>query len=179
VASNCLERVSISTSMLFLPHTDLTHLQCLICLDDYVPEADLRLLSCKHAFHKSCVDQWLQTGKNNCPACRTTVSSSQVSLSKNWLLTACLIRVYRRVPNQFRPLQSHHPRETARLYSEYHQYKNMHVRYPSCFWHHRPHCHCLTLIASCSIPIFDISCPSYPCQRNHPSTTSWVFHVLY
>jgi len=52
VASNCLER-------------------CLICLDDYVPEADLRLLSCKHAFHKTCVDQWLQIGKNNCPACRT------------------------------------------------------------------------------------------------------------
>jgi len=52
VASNCMER-------------------CLICLDDYVPEDDLRLLNCKHAFHKSCVDQWLQTGKNNCPACRT------------------------------------------------------------------------------------------------------------
>jgi len=52
VASNCLER-------------------CLICLDDYEPEVDLRLLKCRHAFHKSCVDQWLQTGKNNCPACRT------------------------------------------------------------------------------------------------------------
>ncbi|KIM78467.1 hypothetical protein PILCRDRAFT_824363 [Piloderma croceum F 1598] len=52
IASNCMER-------------------CLICLDDYVPETDLRLLKCKHAFHKSCVDQWLQTGKNNCPACRT------------------------------------------------------------------------------------------------------------
>jgi len=52
VASNCMER-------------------CLICLDDYVPETDLRLLKCKHAFHKNCVDQWLQTGKNNCPACRT------------------------------------------------------------------------------------------------------------
>jgi len=78
-------------------------------------------------------------------------------------------RVYRRVLNQFRPLQSHHPRETARLYKPY---KNMHVRYPSCFWHQCPHCRCLTLLASCSIPIFDISCPSCPCQRNHPSTTS-------
>jgi len=52
VAPNCLDR-------------------CLICLDDYEPEDDLRLLSCKHAFHKSCVDQWLQIGKNNCPACRS------------------------------------------------------------------------------------------------------------
>jgi len=52
VASNCMER-------------------CLICLDDYEPEDDLRLLKCKHAFHKNCVDQWLETGKNNCPACRS------------------------------------------------------------------------------------------------------------
>ncbi|KAH8114585.1 hypothetical protein DFH11DRAFT_172893 [Phellopilus nigrolimitatus] len=52
VASNCVDR-------------------CLICLDDYKPEDDLRLLSCKHAFHKACVDQWLKTGRNNCPACRS------------------------------------------------------------------------------------------------------------
>jgi len=52
VSSNCLDR-------------------CLICLDDYNPQDQLRLLSCKHAFHKTCVDEWLTVGKNNCPACRT------------------------------------------------------------------------------------------------------------
>ncbi|KAG1751033.1 hypothetical protein EDB19DRAFT_1267650 [Suillus lakei] len=52
VATNCVDR-------------------CLICLDDYVPDDDLRVLSCKHAFHQGCVDKWLQTGRNNCPACRT------------------------------------------------------------------------------------------------------------
>ncbi|KAI0689416.1 hypothetical protein C8T65DRAFT_746191 [Cerioporus squamosus] len=52
VASNCVER-------------------CLICLDDYDAEDDLRLMTCKHAFHKDCVDRWLQVGRNNCPACRT------------------------------------------------------------------------------------------------------------
>lgn len=31
-------------------------------------------MTCRHAFHKDCVDKWLQTGKNNCPACRSTVS---------------------------------------------------------------------------------------------------------
>ena len=30
-------------------------------------------MSCRHAFHRTCVDEWLQTGRNNCPACRTTV----------------------------------------------------------------------------------------------------------
>lgn len=52
VASNCVDR-------------------CLICLDDYFAEDDLRVMSCKHAFHKNCVDKWLETGRNNCPACRS------------------------------------------------------------------------------------------------------------
>ncbi|KAF8874636.1 hypothetical protein CPB84DRAFT_1853542 [Gymnopilus junonius] len=53
VASNCLDR-------------------CLICLDDYDAEDPIRIMSCRHAFHKGCVDEWLQTGRNNCPACRST-----------------------------------------------------------------------------------------------------------
>ncbi|EAU80868.2 hypothetical protein CC1G_03044 [Coprinopsis cinerea okayama7 len=53
VAYNCIER-------------------CLICLDDYDHEDDIRIMNCRHAFHKDCVDKWLQTGKNNCPACRST-----------------------------------------------------------------------------------------------------------
>ncbi|TDL22093.1 hypothetical protein BD410DRAFT_788775 [Rickenella mellea] len=53
IASNCVEK-------------------CLVCLDDYAADDDLRLMSCKHAFHKQCVDKWLETGRNNCPACRST-----------------------------------------------------------------------------------------------------------
>ncbi|KAG8214705.1 hypothetical protein J3R82DRAFT_9790 [Butyriboletus roseoflavus] len=52
VASNCIDR-------------------CLICLDDYNPQDELRVLTCKHTFHQGCVDRWLETGRNNCPACRT------------------------------------------------------------------------------------------------------------
>uniref|UniRef100_A0A0W0FFD5 RING-type domain-containing protein n=1 Tax=Moniliophthora roreri TaxID=221103 RepID=A0A0W0FFD5_MONRR len=53
--------------------------RCLICLDDYVPEDDVRVLTCKHAFHMECVDKWLQEGKNNCPACRGTGVASSSS----------------------------------------------------------------------------------------------------
>lgn len=62
VATNCVDR-------------------CLICLDDYVPDDDLRVLSCKHAFHQGCVDKWLQTGRNNCPACRTKGVDNETSPS--------------------------------------------------------------------------------------------------
>lgn len=49
--------------------------QCLVCLDDYEPEQELRVMKCRHAFHKECVDKWLTVGRNNCPACRTKVRS--------------------------------------------------------------------------------------------------------
>jgi hypothetical protein len=47
--------------------------RCLVCLDDYAPEDACRLMACKHAFHRECVDRWMATGRNNCPACRGAV----------------------------------------------------------------------------------------------------------
>ncbi|KAJ7235102.1 hypothetical protein B0H12DRAFT_1142133 [Mycena haematopus] len=52
VVANCVER-------------------CLICLDEYDLADEIRVLSCRHAFHLGCVDRWLEEGRNNCPACRT------------------------------------------------------------------------------------------------------------
>ena len=60
-------------------------MQCLICLDDYQPEEDIRVMSCRHAFHQTCVDEWLQTGRNNCPACRTTVRPKSICFSMQYL----------------------------------------------------------------------------------------------
>ncbi|KAL1407759.1 hypothetical protein Q8F55_007193 [Vanrija albida] len=45
--------------------------RCMVCLSDYEPEEDLRLLKCRHAFHRDCVDHWLTDGRNSCPTCRT------------------------------------------------------------------------------------------------------------
>ncbi|WBW74673.1 ubiquitin-protein ligase E3 [Schizosaccharomyces osmophilus] len=45
---------------------------CLICLEPF--ECNVlcrRLKSCKHFYHKDCVDQWLTTGNNSCPLCRS------------------------------------------------------------------------------------------------------------
>ncbi|KIM26402.1 hypothetical protein M408DRAFT_16925 [Serendipita vermifera MAFF 305830] len=48
----------------------LTIEQCLICLEEYADDAEVRLLGCTHAFHRSCVDRWLTEGQNGCPLCR-------------------------------------------------------------------------------------------------------------
>lgn len=45
--------------------------RCMVCLADYEPEDECRVLKCRHAFHTECVDQWLTTGRNSCPSCRT------------------------------------------------------------------------------------------------------------
>lgn len=45
--------------------------RCLICLSDYEAAEEVRQLSsCKHIYHKECIDQWLTTGRNSCPLCR-------------------------------------------------------------------------------------------------------------
>ena len=40
-------------------------------MGDYEPEEECRVLKCRHAFHKDCVDHWLSSGRNSCPACRS------------------------------------------------------------------------------------------------------------
>lgn len=44
--------------------------KCLICLDDYTEDRQLRQMSCMHAFHRDCIDRWLTEGQNGCPMCR-------------------------------------------------------------------------------------------------------------
>lgn len=50
--------------------TDLP-LRFTVCLEDYEEDEDIRILNCRHCFHQPCVDTWLSTGANTCPACRT------------------------------------------------------------------------------------------------------------
>ncbi|KAJ3685246.1 hypothetical protein LUZ61_014410 [Rhynchospora tenuis] len=48
-------------------------MECAVCLSAYTDNELLRLLpACKHAFHLSCVDQWLEH-HSSCPLCRASV----------------------------------------------------------------------------------------------------------
>ncbi|XP_060048816.1 RING finger protein 215 isoform X2 [Erinaceus europaeus] len=42
---------------------------CAVCLDDFRPKQWLRVLPCKHEFHRDCVDPWLLQ-QQTCPLCK-------------------------------------------------------------------------------------------------------------
>jgi|GEM_PF-5155354 hypothetical protein len=53
---------------------------CSLCSE--VDARPIRQLSCKHIFHKACVDHWLATADSNnvrCPLCRAEVTDADVS----------------------------------------------------------------------------------------------------
>lgn len=43
---------------------------CIICLDDYKNDDKIRVILCKHHFHKECSDKWFKL-RTTCPVCRT------------------------------------------------------------------------------------------------------------
>jgi hypothetical protein len=43
---------------------------CAICIDTLEDDDDIRGLTCGHAFHAACVDQWLTTRRAICPLCK-------------------------------------------------------------------------------------------------------------
>ncbi|KAJ3118541.1 hypothetical protein HK098_005909 [Nowakowskiella sp. JEL0407] len=47
-----------------------TRERCSICLADYADGDELRMLTCRHAFHKNCFDEWVVEYVNSCPICR-------------------------------------------------------------------------------------------------------------
>ncbi|KNA02964.1 hypothetical protein SOVF_213590 [Spinacia oleracea] len=51
--------------------------ECPICLAVFIQGDELRQLnSCKHLFHRSCIDKWLST-HCNCPVCRAFIVNNQ------------------------------------------------------------------------------------------------------
>jgi len=47
---------------------------CVICIADFKPGEQIRTLSCKHVFHKPCIDSWLET-HSTCPLCNIQLAT--------------------------------------------------------------------------------------------------------
>ncbi|ELA42059.1 uncharacterized protein VICG_00908 [Vittaforma corneae ATCC 50505] len=52
---------------------DLEFTECSICLDIFQVNEEVRVLSCKHCFHRNCIDSWLRS-MLKCPICRNSVT---------------------------------------------------------------------------------------------------------
>ncbi|KAJ0240529.1 E3 ubiquitin-protein ligase RHA2B [Hirschfeldia incana] len=48
---------------------------CIVCLSTMKTGEEVRKLDCRHVFHKSCLEGWLQHLNFNCPLCRSTLIS--------------------------------------------------------------------------------------------------------
>ncbi|KAG2261720.1 hypothetical protein Bca52824_068799 [Brassica carinata] len=48
---------------------------CIVCLSTLETGEEVRKLDCRHVFHKSCLEGWLQHLNFNCPLCRSTLIS--------------------------------------------------------------------------------------------------------
>jgi len=45
---------------------------CAVCLFEFSKEEEIRCMrNCKHIFHRSCVDRWINDNHKTCPLCRT------------------------------------------------------------------------------------------------------------
>jgi hypothetical protein len=47
---------------------------CVVCMQDFEQNDELRVLPCSHEFHTQCVDRWLKV-KKDCPLCRRDINS--------------------------------------------------------------------------------------------------------
>lgn len=63
--------------------------RCLICLDEYEPGQECRILRCRHGYHKECVDHWLSNGRDSCPACRTAGQSWSCKVTWELMFFSC------------------------------------------------------------------------------------------
>ncbi|KAI8552212.1 hypothetical protein RHMOL_Rhmol06G0248700 [Rhododendron molle] len=45
--------------------------QCIVCLTEFEPDAEVDRLRCGHVFHRMCLEKWLKSRKLTCPLCRT------------------------------------------------------------------------------------------------------------
>ena len=57
--------------------------KCVICMEKYKINEDIKTLPCFHIFHKDCIEQWLKAGKDTCPICKNKVNNNDLGMDFN------------------------------------------------------------------------------------------------
>ena len=52
--------------------------KCVICMEKYVINDEVKTLPCFHLFHKDCIEHWLKAGKDTCPICKNKVNIDEL-----------------------------------------------------------------------------------------------------
>lgn len=59
---------------------------CVVCQNSFEEGEQVRMLPCRHVFHRRCFDGWLHHDKFNCPLCRSPLfSDDRVALTERRL----------------------------------------------------------------------------------------------
>ncbi|KAI9170037.1 hypothetical protein LWI28_021452 [Acer negundo] len=48
-------------------------MECCVCLSGFQVDEEVSELSCKHFFHKGCLDKWFDNNHTTCPLCRSVL----------------------------------------------------------------------------------------------------------
>ncbi|XP_050228931.1 E3 ubiquitin-protein ligase RHA2A-like [Mercurialis annua] len=60
---------------------------CCVCLSRLKGGENVRVLFCKHKFHKVCIDRWFKACRKTCPICRFTIGEEEGSYKREEQLT--------------------------------------------------------------------------------------------
>lgn len=50
-----------------------TLMECCVCLSGFEADQEVSELSCKHFFHKGCLEKWFDNQHSTCPLCRSVL----------------------------------------------------------------------------------------------------------
>ncbi|XP_059903608.1 RING finger protein 150-like [Gadus macrocephalus] len=71
-AKKAISRLEVRTIKKGDKEIDSEFDSCAVCIESYKPNDVVRILPCRHLFHKHCIDPWLQD-QRTCPMCKTNI----------------------------------------------------------------------------------------------------------
>ncbi|KAL9226307.1 hypothetical protein vseg_002137 [Gypsophila vaccaria] len=65
------EQTTTTTTTTRTTRTRTRRIECCVCLSKFEEGEEVSELSCKHFFHRKCLDKWFDNQHSTCPLCRS------------------------------------------------------------------------------------------------------------